>query len=113
MGTMDTLARLSELLGIGKRTRAYAGDGEGSERRPLTGWQAKRLSLEALEPRVLLDAGLLPGQFTLVDGAGAGPDVTDVIGLADSSSANASVLVQVTDGPVDTDRHREPHGGHT
>ncbi len=91
MGTMDTLVRLSELFGFGRKTRAYTRDQEGSERRALTGRQARQLSLEALEPRLLLDvAGMLPNQYALLDnGAGA--------------AAGAVLLTSGTTGGVSAD----------
>jgi len=99
MGTMDTLARLSELFGFGKKTRAYAADQEGSGRRALTGLRATELSLEALEPRVLLGVTLLPNDYTLLDDGAGNP--AGVAMLTSGTTAGVSANVTTANGSPD------------
>ncbi len=101
MGTMDTLARLSELFGFGKKTRAYAADQEGSGRRALTGLHAKDLSLESLEPRILLmtyNVLVAPGEFVAFDMDGPAGDEIGVVANTGAGANPAPVIAVIDDG---------------
>ena len=60
---------------------------------------SRRLTLEKLEQRVLLDATLTSGDFAFLDADGGGvPDDFDAIGLSTNTTAGVSVSVSTSDG---------------